>query len=264
MRLTRGYLITLILLLLASLLGSTIAWRNISKDHIDAVRADRYRFSVGTLRSAADSGLKIGLDTASLLGMEALINEVRARQPDIISIDIFDAGGRITQSSDKASVGTTESLDWREACLAARGEIRLLREDENLIQCAALLNAYEQAVGGVALRYRSVRAPLLAELLNASRTDQATEGAWSHPALLSLLGLPLALLVLGAVLGRWAGQPLARELRQADQSLRSGQGSGDSALLGPMRGALETLKAREASARDIDAELERIDRIGTQ
>lgn len=264
MKLTRGFLVTLIVLLAVSMVGSAIAWRNASQDRIEVLRADRYRFSVGTLRSAAESGLKLGLDTASLPGVEVLINEVRARQPDIVSIDIFDAGGRITQSSDKASVGTTESLDWREECLAARGDIRLLREDENLIQCAALLNAYEQAVGGVALRYRSVREPILAELLKASAGGASERGPFSHLALLVLFGLPLGLLLLGIVLGRWAGQPLARELRQADQSLKTGQSSGDSALLGPLRGALETLKARDASAREIDAELERIDRIGTQ
>jgi len=264
MRLSRGYILSLLALLIVTLLGTSLAWRNSTKERIDQLRADRYRFSLGSLRTAAESGLKLGLETGDLPGIQTLIAEARALQRDIISIDLFDERGRVTLSSDRAGLGISTPAEWREPCLAARGEMIASSDSDGEVQCAALLNAYEQIVGGIALRYKSMRAPVISGLMATAQEDEAHASALRHRMLLTLLGIPAGLLVLGAALGAWAARPVRQQLVEARTALHSGAGARDLPLLGPVGPALQALQARSDQMAQIDAELESIDQLGTR
>lgn len=264
MRLSRGFLLSLLVLLTVTLLGTSLAWHNSTNERIDQLRADRYRFSLGSLRAAAESGLKLGLETGELPGMQTLIADARSLQRDIISIDVFDARGRVTLSSDRAGLGTSTPAEWRAPCLAARGEILASSDSDGQVQCAALLNAYEQVVGGIALRYKSKTAPGISGLMAAAQDDEAQTSAQRHRMLLALVAIPLGLLALGAVLGAWAARPVRQQLVAAGEALQSGAKAPDLPLLGPVGQALQALQARSDQMAQIDAELESIDRLGTR
>jgi hypothetical protein len=263
MKLNRGFLLILLALLAATLLGTTIAWRNSSKARIDGLRADRYSFSLGSLRAAAESGLKLGLDTNELPAIAALMSEIRTRHRDIISIDIFDARGRITLSSDNAGLGTSEPAEWREPCLAARGEILASSDADGEVQCAALLNAYDQVVGGIALQYKALAAPVVSGLIASAQSEGTSTDAVRHQMLLTLLVIPLGVLAVGAALGNWRSKPLGRQLKLAYQAMRDGSKAPELPVLGPVNAALESLTSRSERMTQVDAELEAIDQLGT-
>jgi hypothetical protein len=264
MTLSRGFLLSLLALLVVTLLGTSLAWRNSTKERIDQLRADRYRFSLGSLRSAAESGLKLGLETGELPGIQTLIADARALQRDIIAIDVFDVRGRVTLSSDRAGLGTSEPAEWREPCLAARGEILASRDSDSEVQCAALLNAYEQVVGGIALRYKAMSAPVLSGVIaSAQSSDAALGDALRNRVLLTVLGIPLALLALGGALGAWVSRSIGQQLDAAQGAIQSGHASGALPLLGPVSPALQALQARSDQMAKLDAELEAIDQLGT-
>jgi hypothetical protein len=264
MRLSRGFLLSLLALLIVTLLGTSLAWRNSTKERIDQLRADRYRFSLGSLRTAAESGLKLGLETGELPGIQGLIADARALQRDIISIDVFDARGRVTLSSDRAGLGTSTPAEWREPCLAARGEMIASSDSDSQVQCAALLNAYEQVVGGIALRYKSITAPVISSLMASAQDDEAQPNAMRHRMPLTLLAIPIGLLAVGAALGGWAARSVRQQLVAAGEALHSGAHDHDLPLLGPVGPALQALQARSDQMARIDAELESIDQLGTR
>ena len=263
MKLNRGFLLILLALLVATLLGTITAWRNSSKARIDGLRADRYSFSLGSLRATAESGLKLGLDTNELPAIQTLMSEIRTRHQDIISIDVFDARGRITLSSDNTGLGTSEPAEWREPCLAARGEILASSHADGEVQCAALLNAYEQVVGGIALQYKALAAPVVSGLIASAQSEGTSTHALRHQMLLTLLIIPLGVLVCGAALGSWRAKPLGRQLKLAQQAMRNGSKAPELPLLGPVNAALESLASRSERMRQVDAELETIDQLGT-
>jgi hypothetical protein len=81
--------------------------------------------------------------------------------------------------------------------------------------------------------------------------------------LLTLLVIPLGVLVCGAALGNWRAKSLGRQLKLAQQAMRNGSKAPELPLLGPVNAALESLASRSERMRQVDAELETIDQLGT-
>jgi len=263
----RPFLLTALLAFITTLLGTGWVWRNHAEAQIEKLREDRYQFSLGTLKAVAESGLELGAELDSLPGIQQLIADIRSRQRDIISIDVFDNRGRITTSSDRASLGSTLPNQWRDPCLNAGGVILRAQDDEALVQCTVLTNSFGQVAGGVALHYSPISAPIVrsGSQLPAVKNDMLSKLGSALPdsvafALLAALGLFTAI---AAYLGWYAARPVKRQLEQARRSLDQGDIQVSLPLIGPVAPALNELNKRADSLRRVDAEIDTIDQMGT-
>jgi hypothetical protein len=226
-------------------------WQFSLADQVDELQGDRFRFSLSQARAGLESGLRLGLNTADLPGAQALIDQVRTREPGILSIDVFEPSGRMLLTTDQGGVGSQLPAAWRDACLAtAPGEVWRGRDDDGQLQCSGVLNAYDQVSGGVLLRYRlPQRQGVTAALLDH----------W--PA----LAAALALLGSCAGLAGWlAVRPVERQLTAAVEALEGGPSVAvDDDVIGPLSTAMQAAAGLEAGLMAVEAEADRLDRLET-
>jgi hypothetical protein len=239
-------------------------WQFAFTHQLQQLRESRFQFSLANVRATLESGLRLGFAPSDLPGTQALIEQVRAREQGIQSIDVFDPAGRILFTTDQSGVGASLPGAWRTACMAKLpGEIWRSEEEDGNLQCTAVINGYEQVVGGVLLRYR----------LQAIHGLRGTlSGHWpSFLVTLALLGL----------LGGMAGWLAVRSTEQRLNALTSafeGEGDGegmvqvrgrgqgrasDDNMAGPAASALEKLGQMQGELARIKAESERLDALET-
>ncbi len=262
----RPFLLTALLLFVATLLGTGWVWRNHAENQIDQLRQDRYQFSLGTLKAVAESGLEFGAEMDSLPGIPQMIADIRSRQRDVISIDVFDIKGRVTTSSDRANLGSTLPNQWRDPCLSAGGAILGAQDDDALVQCTALTNSFGQVTGGIALHYTSVSTPIVGSgpELPVVKKEFFSKLGFDLPdrvvlALLAALGLISAL---AAGLGWFAARPVKRQLEHARRALEIGDIQTPLPLMGPVAPALRELNKRSEALRQVESEIDAIDQLG--
>ena len=235
-------------LLTVAFLGWLI-WQTGFSNQLQELRESRFQFSLDTVRTALESGLRLGLSPADLPGAQTLIDQARAREPGILSIDVFDPRGRILFTTDQDGVGVSVPVAWRNACLDIKaGAIWNSVEDNDNLQCAVLVNGYEQASGGVLLRYRSVPA----------RLDMS--GAGSEPWL-ALLGTLALLLGIGSVLGWLMVRPMEQRFEAQTRALEGVGQAQDDPLIGPVANATQRMSQIRGELSDIEAEVDRIDQM---
>jgi len=248
--LTRAFAWALVAVLAVAAIASVAAWRVAVDERFDSLRESRFRFGLVTVRAALESGLRLGFAPDDLPGAQALIEQTQARQPDILSIEVFDPQGRILFSTDLGGFGATVPAVWRDGCLQ-RADAPLRADDEDgRVQCAALVNAYEQIAGGVLLRYR----PWASERAGRSWSD-----AW-----LQLMLALVAIAALGTTLGWLLARPHERRLRTVAAALGGAAGARapvDPSLVGAVPAALEALERMEHELDRLEAEADTIDRM---
>lgn len=256
----RGHVVTLLLLVAVVSAGSVWIWQSGIRDQVEDLRSERFRFSLLHVKSVLEAGLRLGNTTADLPGAENLIQAVRDRQPDILSIDIYDAQGDVLFSTDPGGLGLKLPAAWAQACLRTDASSPWTDQDaDGGVQCVGLVNAFGQAAGGVLLRHRW--------------SARATQGL-SLPTDWPLLASGVAALVLAAV---WMGAALVRPLEAQARQLRAWVEStpntaqdappdahteGAPALddFGPARTALQAATEHDRWLSDTDAEADQLDR----
>lgn len=191
-------------------LGATWIWQNGAREQVDMLRGERFRFSLNHIKSALESGLHLGNATAGLPGAEALITQVRGRQPDILSIDVFDAQGDVVFSTDPGGMGLKLPAHWAAPCLSVNAPPWSATDADGGVQCVGLVNAFGQAAGGVLMRHR-MATPMAANV--ALPDDWPTLAAWAG-ALVLVLGLVSA----------WAALPIERQARRLRHQLEAPEG----------------------------------------
>lgn len=114
------------------------------------------------LGARVDSGINIGLPLSAMSNLQEVFQREAKADPDILSIDAFDAQGRILYSSDPGRVGAAAPAGWPRAAAASR-QWRI-EGDEDFVAGVSARNAFDSLEGALALRYakRSFDADLAA------------------------------------------------------------------------------------------------------
>lgn len=254
--LTRVVTVALLLALLASFGGGVLFWTAQQEDAVETLRASRFRFGLNRVRNALESGLSLGITATELPGAQTLIEQVRAEEQDILSIDVFDAQGRVLLTTDAGGVGDRIPQAWLKPCLERGGDSWRGTDHDVALQCGALLNAYERAEGGVLLRHR----PL---------AERGEAFAWGD-ALLAWAGLGLLVVLPGVLLLRpiagraahdlgAAAAALAPDLPQAPTPAGPAQGAGGADALPHLTAARAHLAHVDAALDAASAELDQLD-----
>jgi hypothetical protein len=251
--LARTFTWMLAAVLAVAAIASAAAWRVAVDERFDELRESRFRFGLATVRAALESGLMLGFAPDDLPGAQALIEQTQARQPDILSIEIFDPRGRILFSTDLGGFGAAVPAALRDSCLQPGDAPRRADDEDGRVQCVALVNAYEQVAAGALLRYR----PWASERAASDRGD-----SW----LAAMLAGLAALAALGAALGWILARPHEQRLRSVVAALRggaaaSGAAGAELAIAGPVPAGLAALERMESELERLDAETDAIDRM---
>lgn len=245
-----GFLPALALLVAVVSAGSVWIWQSGIRDQVESLRGERFRFSLLHVKSALEAGLRLGNTVTDLGGTEALIGQVRDHQPDILSIDVYDAQGDVVFSTDPSGLGLKLPPAWAQACLRPDDKTPWSGQDaDGGVQCVGLVNAFGQAAGGVLLRHRW-----------SLRTAEGLALPNDWPA----LAAAVAALVVAAA---WAAAALVQPLERLAARLRGQLEHKDpltpaeaQAGFGPAPAALQALSEQEQWLAQTDAEADRLDR----
>jgi hypothetical protein len=103
------------------------------------------------LAARVDAGLNMGLPLSAMSNLQEMFQREAAGDADILSIDAFDARGRILYSSDPARIGTQAPAEWPRAAAASR-QWRIEGGAEFVAGVSAR-NSFDSLEGGLVLRY---------------------------------------------------------------------------------------------------------------
>lgn len=103
------------------------------------------------LAARVDAGLNIGLPLSAMSNLQEVFQREAASDPDILSIDAFDARGRILYSSDPARVGAAAPAEWPRAAASSR-QWRI-EGGTDFVGGVSARNSFDSLEGALALRY---------------------------------------------------------------------------------------------------------------
>lgn len=103
------------------------------------------------LGARVDSGLNIGLPLSAMSNLQEVFQREAAADRDILSIDAFDAQGRILYSSDPTRVGAAAPADWPLRAAAARQW--KIEGEGDFVAGVSARNSFDTLEGALALRY---------------------------------------------------------------------------------------------------------------
>lgn len=243
-----------VLVFLASLLmvGASCwgIWQYSVARQLHELHESRFQFSLNNVRAALESGLRLGFAAHELPGAQELIEQVRAREQSIQSIDVFDLSGRILFTTDKGGLGASIPGAWLNSCRhIAAGSVWRSTDDDGNIQCTLVVNSYDQVSAGVLLRY---------QIPGPSGVGGAMPDHW--PAMLVILVL---LGIVGGGTGWVAVRPIERRLHAMTLALKDHGHIPNDGLLGDLATAVQELDQIQQGIQDVDLEVERLDHTET-
>lgn len=243
------FLAVLIAALLALTAGSWAVWQAEIDRRLETLRDNRFLFSLGNARAGLESALRLGLPAADLPGAQALIDQLREREPGILAIDVFAPDGRILFTTERSGGVTRVPPDWAGQCLAAPAGVWRTTDNEDSIQCAPLINAFESKAGGVLLRYRLAERRGLAGGLHRN---------WPE-LLFALTGF----VAMAGAAGLLASRRLEHRLRALAGAVNGAATPADDELAGPLASALARGQEMEWQRQRTEAEADRLDAAQT-
>jgi|GEM_PF-1185700 len=251
-----------VLLLLALLTGLVL--EAVRGDAERELREGRFVYTLVELQQRVETPLALGLGMESQAFLQQQLEAEAAADPEILSIDLFDAEGRLLYSTDGAGIRDAVPEGWLQALQAMPAPAEAAREVSAAVWRVperggqalgvALRNDFGLEVGGLALRHAV--SEIGAEVLRAESLA------------LSLLLLALALGAgLAGGLGFWLlCRPLDREAAALAAALSDPTAEADAevsvAAQGPsveVARLLEALRRAERRCATAAAEVERID-----
>jgi hypothetical protein len=241
-------------ILLAALLVLAVCcwtiWQFAFTSQLYDLRESRFQFSLANVRATLESGLRLGFTLSDLPGTQAMIEQVRAREQDIQSIDVFDPAGRILFTTDQSGVGASLPDTWRIACMSSPpGAIWRSEDEDGNLQCTVAINGYDQISGGVLLRYRL-------QGLHGVRGSLSGRGS-------PLLGVLVLLSLLGSTAGWLILRPTEQHLNLLIAAVEGQASATDDDMAGPAASALEKLGQIHSELARVEAEAERFDALET-
>lgn len=245
-----------VLLLLALLFALTLD--AVATQSERDLREGRYAYVLAQLKQRVEAPLSLGLQVESLGYLQRLLEQEAAADPDILSIDLFDARGSQLFTTDADDIRAAVPQAWLQEVQALpapdpeaerRGEAYWLAEErDGRVLGVALFNDFGLLVGGLALRHR------------VTDVGEALIG----PGTLLLLASAAAGALLGA-LGFWRlNRPLDQHAEALAAALSDRNRSAEApAMAGPLGQdgirLLTALRQAERRCEQAAAEVERID-----
>lgn len=245
--LNRFYVMTLALALLLTAAAGILAWVQVLEQRGASLREGRFEFSLNTIKRNLESGLQVGLQLPEQSGTQQLIEQVRAQERVILSVDIFDADGHIIFTTDGGGVGANIPATWRSACLAHTRSNWSAQDEEGRLLCGSVITGFDQVAGGVALRYRL---PDRAGTLNLLSRFWGLILAWAG-------GLALVSGMFGWLMLR----PLEQRLQQQAAALGGEGEARNDTLSGPLADAIERSRSIDRNLAGADREADRLDNL---
>ena len=204
---------------------------------VAALEEARFAFALSQLRQEIEQQLDLNPSLHSLRPLQQLLVDVRDRDRDILSIDLFDEAGQLVFSTDRGGIGDTIPGEWRRASEAVVGPLWVIDEAQTGVIGAPLVNSFNVVVGGLALRFD-----------REATTPQTARDSGN-------VALELVLFAAGAagvvwLLAGWARRRLENAWQQSATQLREAR---DATPLHPA--ALNALSERLSMASDTLAEV---------
>lgn len=255
--------LTAVLLLLALLTGLVL--EAVRGDAERELREGRFVYTLAQLQQRVETPLALGLGMESQAFLQQQLEAEVAADPEILSIDLFDAEGRLLHSTDGAGIRDAVPEGWLQALQALpepavpeqeiAAAVWRVPERGGQALGVALRNDFGLEVGGLALRHAV--AEIGDEVLRAD----------SLALTLRLLALAVAAGLLGG-LGFWLlCRPLDREAAALAATLADPGAAAPASAPEKGPGAevarlLEALRRAERRCAAAAAEVERIDARG--
>lgn len=176
------------------MIGLSVLGYHVQQHQHQAVREARFDFGLHQIKTSFEAGLRLGLSPSDVPLTQQRIDKMQSEQPDILSIDIFDAQGRVLFSTDVAGLGASMAGAWWQGCLhPSRPELKGQDADSQW-QCRSLIDGFDMPTAGVVLRHR-LNPPMLSERWQSAHT-------WL------MWGVAVGALILAGTIGWSVAKPL--------------------------------------------------------
>ena len=113
----------------------------------------RFTFLLRDMRHTLETGMDLGLPLRELDNVPELIGGNAARNPEVLSIEIFDPSGTVLFSTDSSFVGDLVATSWLDRWQKSTEPLWSTREHDADTLGITLQNNLGQTVGAIALRY---------------------------------------------------------------------------------------------------------------
>jgi len=226
------------------------------EDVLSSLVRSRYSFVVFSIQRKVEDSLNLGLALRQLRQVQEVIELEKARDDQILGIQIYDAYREVLFDTERGSVGARVPQSWLEPLSGpATQPFSLVDEDAALVGLP-LVNTVGKVEGAVVLRYPSAYLEHeMGQLLNRLAME----------FVLALVGFGIIGVVAASLLLRTVGH----RLRAMEETLTKTVAQGGEAVPGPNADEFEQSfaefcgKAREAVEQigEADLEVERLDRL---
>lgn len=113
----------------------------------------RFTFLLRDMRNTLETGMNLGLPLKGLDNVPELISGNAARNPEILSIEVFDPSGTVLFSTDSSFVGDLVAETWLDRWHKSPEPIWNVQEHDADTLGITLQNSLGQTAGSIALRY---------------------------------------------------------------------------------------------------------------
>lgn len=243
------------ILLSTMLMTGVFAYYKFS-DVLSSLVSSRYSFVVFTIKQKIEDRLALGLPLRQLRQVQDLMELEKARDNQILGIQIYDLNREVLFDTERGSIGSRVPADWVEPLAAQGSQPFNLTDEDNALVGLPLVSALGKVEGAVVLRYPGAYLEHeLGKLLNRMAAEFA-----AVVALFSLIAVIAASVLLGGVRRRLHAMEttLMQTLTQGAEAVPPKDGQEFETHFAQFCG-----KAREAVEQigDASAEVERLDRL---
>lgn len=216
-----GLVLGLVLMLLCGALG-VLSYQALNRTFVDQERS-RAAVILLDIANSIEDRLNLGLSLPRMQEIQELLEKERAKDPRILSLEVFDDSGRSVFNTDRILIDDPVPEQWlglsqQAAEQEGRGSWSAV-DFEALVLGAPITNSFDRHAGSVVLRFARSAMDQRSETL-MGQVLQAVALVGLLAALFALLGTSLLL------------RPVSRALRAASRLLESNPAeSTDSALV---------------------------------
>jgi hypothetical protein len=127
------------------------ALRTMETEERRSVFDGKIRTTLEQIGDRLEVRLGLGLDLADIAEAQPLLEQTLARERGLATLDIMDASGMFTASTDRASVRRTAPQEWVES---ARKGLRATTTGDDRVLFVSLEGSYGERVGAIVATYR--------------------------------------------------------------------------------------------------------------
>ena len=146
-----AFSVFLILALAIALTGLLNQYKH--RNFLSELLRDRHALVLEDIRDSIETSLALNLPLDALPGVNATVEANIARDPRILSIEMFDERGRILYTADESLLGDLVSEEWVDAWSAGREPVWARIEKDAHVVGVRVHDSLGREVGSLALRY---------------------------------------------------------------------------------------------------------------